>query len=108
MKYLCANTWGALMGLRLYPLNLIRVMPAKGTLMGGALVALFFMTITLNGTLYELGDPATLGHLLISLDIVPERVAVMVNDRIVPKEERNSTVLNEGDRVEVLIFMGGG
>ncbi len=66
------------------------------------------MTITLNGTLYELGDPATLRHLLTALDIVPERVAVMVNDRIVPKEERNSTVLIEGDRVEVLIFMGGG
>jgi len=41
MKYLSTSTWGALMGLRLYPLNLIRVMPAKGTLMGGALVALF-------------------------------------------------------------------
>ncbi len=41
MKYISTNTWGALMGLRLNPLNLIRVMPAKGSLMGGALKALF-------------------------------------------------------------------
>jgi sulfur carrier protein len=89
-------------------LNLIRVMPAKGTLMGGASGGAFSMHIMINGTPHELGKPETVGHLLTSLEIVPERVAIMVNDRIIPKEERAGSELKEGDRVEILTFMGGG
>jgi len=66
------------------------------------------MNITINGTLQDLGDAGTLGQLLKCLDINPERVAVMVNDRIIPRAERDGSVLKEGDRVEILTFMGGG
>ena len=66
------------------------------------------MTITVNGASHELGGPGTLGHLLRTLDISPDRVAVMVNDRILRREERDDSILNEGDRVEILTFIGGG
>jgi len=67
-----------------------------------------FMTIIVNGTEHELDNPGTLGHLLKSLEIVPERVAIMVNDRIIPRAGRNEAVLKAGDRIEILTFIGGG
>jgi len=36
------------------------------------------------------------------------RVAVVVNDRVVPAAAHAATRLNEGDRVELLSFAGGG
>ena len=95
-------------GLRLYPLNLIRVMPAKGSVVGAPHEGAFFMTIVVNGNPHDVKGTATLGQLFKDLDIVPERVAVMVNDRIIPKAGRSEFGLNEGDRVEVLTFIGGG
>jgi thiamine biosynthesis protein ThiS len=39
---------------------------------------------------------------------VPEQVAVMVNDRIVPRADFQRTMIQSGDRVEILSFAGGG
>ncbi len=36
------------------------------------------------------------------------RVAVVVNDRVVPAADHAATRLSEGDRVELLTFAGGG
>lgn len=36
------------------------------------------------------------------------RVAVELNDDILPKSQYESTVLNDGDRVEIVSFVGGG
>jgi sulfur carrier protein len=66
------------------------------------------MNIVVNGNKHELGGAGALGQLLKELEIVSERVAVMVNDRIVPKAARGEFVLKEGDRVEILTFIGGG
>ncbi len=66
------------------------------------------MNISINGTPHELAGPGTVENLLNSLEIVPEHVAIMVNDRIIPKAERSGSELKEGDRVEILTFMGGG
>jgi thiamine biosynthesis protein ThiS len=66
------------------------------------------MKIVVNGNSQDFKGTETLGQLLKELDIVPERVAVMVNDRIIPKAGRNEFGLNEGDRIEVLTFIGGG
>ena len=66
------------------------------------------MNIVVNGNSQDFKGTETLGQLLRELDIVPERVAVMVNDRIIPKAGRSEFGLNEGDRIEVLTFIGGG
>ena len=66
------------------------------------------MNIMINGTPHELAGPGTVEHLLNSLEIVPEHVAIMVNDRIIPKAVRSGSELKEGDHVEILTFMGGG
>lgn len=66
------------------------------------------MNIVVNGSQHELAGSGTLDQLLKELDIVPERVAIMVNDKVIPKAGRAGVVLNEGDRVEILTFIGGG
>jgi thiazole synthase len=68
----------------------------------------FFMNIIVNGNQHELAGAGTLGQLLKEMEIVPERVAIMVNNRIIPKVGRQDVVLKAGDCVEILTFMGGG
>jgi thiamine biosynthesis protein ThiS len=66
------------------------------------------MKIVVNGEAHVLGGTGTLRELLAELKASPDHVAVMVNDRIVPKAGRDALTLRAGDRVEVLTFMGGG
>ena len=66
------------------------------------------MHIIVNGHGQELSGQGGLLGLLSELGVVSERVAVMVNDVIIPKTRRHETVLREGDRVEILTFVGGG
>jgi thiamine biosynthesis protein ThiS len=81
----------------------------EGISEGKRLVALFlFMNITLNGNQHLHQGSGTLVELLKELGTRPEQVAILVNDRIVPKGEREAFRLHEGDRVEILTFMGGG
>ena len=66
------------------------------------------MRITLNGKQTEVKDGSTLAELLDLLHIKRERVAVEVNLDIVPKASHGSHVLNDGDSVEIVQFVGGG
>lgn len=42
------------------------------------------------------------------LKLKPESVAVELNLEIVPKKEYNIKKLNEGDKIEIISFVGGG
>ena len=66
------------------------------------------MELVLNGDVYEHSGDGSLSSLLAELDLEPERVAVVVNDEIISREQRPETHLAAGDRVEVLTFAGGG
>ena len=66
------------------------------------------MRITVNGQDHVLGGQGSLADLLGELHAKPEHVAIMVNDRIIPRAGRDEVRLQEGDLVEVLTFMGGG
>ncbi len=66
------------------------------------------MTITVNGQKKDVPEGITVLGLLERLDIKRERVAVEVNEEIVLKATYGSTSVNEGDRIEVVQFMGGG
>jgi thiamine biosynthesis protein ThiS len=66
------------------------------------------MDITVNGNQFDYQGTGSLDSLLKQLGANPEAVALMVNDQIIPRTERDAVVLKEGDRVEVLSFMGGG
>jgi sulfur carrier protein len=66
------------------------------------------MNITLNESPHTHHGSGALSELLKELGAIPNHVAIMVNDRIVPKGESAAVRLREGDCVEILTFMGGG
>lgn len=47
------------------------------------------------------------GEFLASKNFKPERVVVEINGEILPKDKFD-TILNDGDRVEIVCFVGGG
>ena len=65
------------------------------------------MNITVNGEAASI-DPLSVQEYLVSLGIDPRRVAVELNREILPKPEYPGTLLNEGDNLEIVHFVGGG
>ncbi|MBJ9977973.1 sulfur carrier protein ThiS [Pseudomonas sp. S75] len=66
------------------------------------------MHIQLNGEPYELPAGESVAALLGRLEMVGRRVAVELNQEIVPRSQHDSTLLGEGDQVEVVHAIGGG
>ncbi len=72
------------------------------------------MQIQLNGRAYVLEKPAgaveplTLGDLVAALELEGRRLAIEVNEELVPRSEHGSFRLEPGDRVEIVQAIGGG
>jgi sulfur carrier protein len=66
------------------------------------------MKIYLNGSLTELPENSSVADILVLLEVVGRRVAVELNDHIVPKSQHSQVVLQENDKVEVVHAIGGG
>jgi sulfur carrier protein len=67
------------------------------------------MKLQINGEDREFNfSPLTLATLVETLGMKPDRVAVELNRDIVPRNLWAQTALNEGDRLEVVHFVGGG
>lgn len=66
------------------------------------------MRIFLNGEPQEIGDETSVLALVMSLSDNPRGIAIERNLEIVPKAEHGSTLLHEGDRLEIVQFVGGG
>jgi thiamine biosynthesis protein ThiS len=64
--------------------------------------------IRLNGDPHELAAPLTIAALLDSLAIDTRRVAVERNLTVVKRAEYDKTMVEEGDEVEIVNFVGGG
>jgi thiamine biosynthesis protein ThiS len=62
----------------------------------------------LNGDAHELAGPLTVTELLTHLDIDPRRVAVEHNLVVLKREAFGATVVQAGDEVEIVNFVGGG
>ena len=63
--------------------------------------------VTVNGTACDLAGQ-TLADYLVRAGYDPARLAVERNGEIVPKAQYAQTVLCEGDRIEIVRFVGGG
>lgn len=66
------------------------------------------MTIRLNGDPFDVDGPLTIAALLAHLKIDPRLVAVEHNVEVVKRARYEATVVNEGDEVEIVNFVGGG
>ena len=67
------------------------------------------MIIVVSGEKKEVKDNLTLPELIEQENVeMPEYVTVSVNEEFIATEDKESTVLKDGDNVEFLYFMGGG
>jgi thiamine biosynthesis protein ThiS len=68
------------------------------------------MKLQINGEEKEFdgADPLTLAWLIGALSMKEDRVAVELNLKIVPRDRWAATPLKEGDRLEIVHFVGGG
>lgn len=66
------------------------------------------MKITLNGQSSALEAGQTITDLLRELGYENKRIAVERNGDIVPRSQHEATVLNDGDRLEIVVAVGGG
>ncbi|NJL17350.1 MAG: sulfur carrier protein ThiS [Nitrospira sp.] len=65
------------------------------------------MLVKINGKPEEIRSGTVL-DLLKAKNIEPQMVAVEVNDKVLERDHLATTLLNEGDQVEFLFYMGGG
>ena len=63
--------------------------------------------VTINGQKVDAANKS-IAQYLETTDFDTRRIAVELNNEIVPKSQYNQTVLKDGDSVEVVSFVGGG
>ena len=66
------------------------------------------MEITLNGNAAMIDEGSTLTTLIERLELGERRMAVEVNEEIVPRSEYGEFHLRDGDHVEIVHAVGGG
>ena len=66
------------------------------------------MELTINGNVREFSEPLSLQALIQQLGMKTDRVAVELNRDIVSRENWDETMLANGDRLEIVHFVGGG
>ena len=66
------------------------------------------MKIIVNGEQQEAEELLTVAHLLQRLHLRSEQVAVEINLQILDRSDFPTWILHEGDKVEILSFIGGG
>ena len=65
------------------------------------------MNLTINGET-QASSAETLDALVEQLGMKPDRVAIELNREIVPRDQWPETPLHDGDRLEIVHFVGGG
>lgn len=65
------------------------------------------MKLTINGE-PQVSPAETLSALVDHLGMKPDRVAIELNREIVPRNQWPQTPLHDGDRLEIVHFVGGG
>ena len=66
------------------------------------------MNLTINGESRILPAAENVSALVEQLGMKGDRVAIELNREIVPRDRWNSTALRDGDRLEIVHFVGGG
>ncbi|NYT52845.1 MAG: sulfur carrier protein ThiS [Candidatus Vesicomyosocius endoextente] len=66
------------------------------------------MRFTLNGKLLKMADDLNAYDLIIQLGYENQRIALEINETIIPKSKHATFALNEGDIIEIIKAIGGG
>lgn len=66
------------------------------------------ISVLINGDDVEVASGTTVEALVANMALTGKRIAIEINETIVPKSTHTSTFLQEGDRVEIVHAIGGG
>lgn len=66
------------------------------------------MYITVNGEQYPYNPPMTLADLLLQMNIVHKRIAVEVNEEVIPRSQHDTFVITPDSNIEIIHAIGGG
>jgi thiamine biosynthesis protein ThiS len=66
------------------------------------------MTVVINGQDYELSGVTTLSDLVVQLGMKRDRIAIELNRDLIPRDQWSATQIAEGDKLEIVHFVGGG
>jgi sulfur carrier protein len=64
--------------------------------------------LVINGEARSFPAPLTLDQLVQTLDLAGKRIAIEKNGEIVPRSQHADTPLASGDRLEIVVAVGGG
>ena len=64
--------------------------------------------ITVNGSAQHYEQPLALAELLERMALAGKKIAVEKNGEIVPKSAHGATLVLDGDRLEIVVAVGGG
>ena len=66
------------------------------------------MHIQVNGEAREVAEDLALPELVASLSLKPEQIAIELNQRVVRRADWPGKILRDGDKIEIVHFVGGG
>jgi len=66
------------------------------------------LEIFVNGELRQIQEPCSVQQLLDDMDLSGQRLALEINEEIVPKSRHADQYFKEGDKVEIVNAIGGG
>jgi thiamine biosynthesis protein ThiS len=66
------------------------------------------LLVQINGESREVQERCTLSDLVNDLSLAPARLAIELNQQVVRRDKWAQTILAEGDRIEIVHFVGGG
>ena len=66
------------------------------------------MKLHINGEIRTFDAPVSVFEVLRAMNLPSQKIAVELNLEIVPKSAYESQMVSEGDRIEIVHFIGGG
>lgn len=72
------------------------------------MIYILCMRLQINGDEKQFPERLSLAELVTQLGMKPDRVAVELNREIIPRAQWAETRLNDGDKLEIVHFVGGG
>ncbi len=66
------------------------------------------INVILNGEACEVPLEIKLDHLLELFSLPSQRIAIELNKSVIPRTDWPQTIINDGDKIEVVHFVGGG
>lgn len=66
------------------------------------------LRIQVNGEPREVNDGSSLPELIAELQLKPQQIAIELNQQVIRRAHWATTMLRDGDRIEIVHFVGGG